>query len=211
MAAGLRYPHIVGRTEREQIAELKSYLYELVDVLEFSLSNTSAPASTGVEKAVSVDSITTFNAIKPLIIRSSDIINAYYAEVVNRMDNLPWISRALSAGVSESTVSSGRWGGTGVCYKVSAGGKHVYIAFNVSFSTSAGTIRVESETIPFPPSHDVKAICSVGFADGSLGIATVGISPVGEVNIYAVHQLPGAALSTGETVTWIDGYIDYWI
>lgn len=122
-----------------------------------------------------------------------------------------WISRALGTNVTDSTVPSGRWGGTGVYYRVCAGGKHVYVAFNVSFTTKNGTVRAESETIPQAPKYDVYNLCPVGFADGSRGIATVSVSPNGRVNIYAVHKLPGATLSTGETVAWIDGYIDYWI
>lgn len=121
-----------------------------------------------------------------------------------------WVSLPLGTNVAASSVYSGRWGGSGVYYRVCAGGKHIYVAFNVSFTTSSSTVRAESYTIPYPPNYDVYALCPVGFADGSRGIATVSISPKGIVNIYAVHKLPGATLSTGETVNWIDGYIDYW-
>ena len=128
-----------------------------------------------------------------------------------------WVARALGTNVVESDVNSGRWGGSGVFYRVCAGGKHIYVAFNVSFTTMDGTVRAESETIPlaYRPSYDVYALCPVGFPNDSndkpvRGIATVSVSPSGRVNIYAVHKLPGATLSTGETVKWIDGYIDYW-
>jgi hypothetical protein len=122
-----------------------------------------------------------------------------------------WLELPLGTGVAESETPSGRRGGTGVYYRVLAGGKRVCVAFNVSFTTSSSTVRAESHTIPYPPSYDVYALCPVGFSDGSRGIATVSVSPKGRVNIYAVHKLPGASLSTGETVAWIDGYIDYWI
>lgn len=123
-----------------------------------------------------------------------------------------WISRALGTNVVASTVNSGRWGGTGIFYRVCAGGKHIYVAFNVSFTTSSSTVRADSETIPsaYRPPYDVYALCPVGFSDNSRGIATVSVSPSGRVNIYAVHKLPGATLSTGETVKWIDGYVDFW-
>ena len=128
-----------------------------------------------------------------------------------RFEGEAWVSLPLGTAVAESSVNSGRRGGTGVYYRVCAGGKHVYVAFNVSFTTSSSTVRAESHTIPNPPPYDVYALCPVGFADGSRGIATVSVSPKGRVNIYAVHKLPGATLSTGETVNWIDGYIDYWV
>lgn len=127
-----------------------------------------------------------------------------------------WEELALGTNVVTSTVNSGRWGGTGVFYRVCAGGKHIYVAFNVSFTTSSKTVRVETQTetqkiLPkYRPQYDVYAFCPVGFADGARGIATVSVSPSGRVNIYAVHKLPGATLSTGDTVAWIDGYIDFW-
>ncbi len=121
-----------------------------------------------------------------------------------------WVELPLGTNVTDSTVNSGRWGGTGVFYRVCAGGKHIYVAFNVGFTTSSSTVRAESSTIPYPPTYDVYALCPVGFSDGSRGIATVSVSPKGRVNIYAVHKLPGATLSSGDTVKWIDGYIDYW-
>lgn len=139
---------------------------------------------------------------------AEDVTAIFRGEVLFKSE--AWISRALGTNVTESTVNSGRWGGTGVYYRVCAGGKHIYVAFNVSFITSTSTVRAESETIPFPPNYDVYALCPVGFSDGSRGIATVSVSPRGRVNIYAVHKLPGATLSTGDTVNWIDGYIDYW-
>ena len=123
-----------------------------------------------------------------------------------------WLPRALGTAVAESTVNCGRYGGTGVYYRVCAGGKHIYVAFNVSFTTKTSTVRADSETIPaaYRPSYDVYALCPVGFSDNSRGIATVSVTPSGRVNIYAVHKLPGGTLSSGETVSWIDGYIDFW-
>jgi hypothetical protein len=121
-----------------------------------------------------------------------------------------WVSLPLGTNVSASSVNTGRWGGSGVYYRVCAGEKHIYVAFNISFTTSGSAVRAESHTIPYPPSYDVYALCAVGFADDSIGIAKVGISPKGRVNIYPVYKLPGATLSTGDTVKWIDGYIDYW-
>lgn len=141
---------------------------------------------------------------------AEDITAIFRGEVQFKSEE--WVSRALGTGVVASTVNSGRWGGSGVFYRVCAGGKHIYVAFNVSFTTKTSTVRADSETIPaaYRPSYDVYALCPVGFSDDSRGIATVSVSPSGRVNIYAVHKLPGAVLSSGETVSWIDGYIDFW-
>jgi hypothetical protein len=131
-----------------------------------------------------------------------------------------WLALSLYSAVTESSVTTGRYGGTGAYYRVCTGEKRICITFNVSFTTSSSTVRVvdrykpgtEEYQIPakYRPSYDVYALCPVGFSDNSRGIATVSVSPSGRVNIYAVHKLPGATLSSGETVSWIDGYIDYW-
>lgn len=39
MTPQIRYPKITGRTPEEQIAQLKSYLYQLVDQLNYMLAN----------------------------------------------------------------------------------------------------------------------------------------------------------------------------
>lgn len=38
MTPKLRYPNITGRTPEEQIDQLKRYLYQLIDELNFALS-----------------------------------------------------------------------------------------------------------------------------------------------------------------------------
>lgn len=124
-----------------------------------------------------------------------------------------WESLGLSDTVNESATATGRWGASGCYYRVCAGEKHIYVAFNCSFATGSSTVRVNAETIPsaYRPPYDVYALCAVGYADGGRGIATVSVAPKsGRVNIYAVHRLSGTAPSSGETVEWIDGYIDFW-
>ena len=123
-----------------------------------------------------------------------------------------WLNLGLGEKVTDSATNSGRWGGTGCYYRVCAGEKHIYVAFNCSFATSSSTVRVNADTLPSPfkPEYDVYALCAVGYADGGRGVATVSVSPSGRVNIYAVHRLSGTAPSSGETVKWIDGYIDFW-
>lgn len=39
MSVSLRYPSITGRSEKDQITQLKSYLYQLVDDLNYVLPN----------------------------------------------------------------------------------------------------------------------------------------------------------------------------
>ena len=38
MSAKIRYPNITGASEREQLAQIKSFLHQLVDQLNYTLS-----------------------------------------------------------------------------------------------------------------------------------------------------------------------------
>lgn len=92
--ANLRLPNIYG-TDREQLAQMRSYLYQLVQELQFALSETNTSSSTYVvnqaPKQTSSTDIessaeATFNSVKSLIIKSADIVNAYYEEISRRLD-----------------------------------------------------------------------------------------------------------------------------
>ena len=82
----LRYPNITGKTEAEQMVQVKSYLHQLVEQLNWALNtvnsaqegNTSAPVvyKQG-EPSTPQDAEETFNSIKALIIKSADIVKAY--------------------------------------------------------------------------------------------------------------------------------------
>lgn len=119
-----------------------------------------------------------------------------------------WTQRNLSD-VAVSDAKIGRCG-NGAYYRVCAGGKHIYVAFNVSFTAKDGsTISVTKDPIPeaYRPPFDVYAVCPVGFNGGIMSTAIVGVTSGGIVNIYTVNR----QLSTMTDVAWIDGYIDYWI
>ncbi len=82
----LRYPNITGKTEAEQMVQVRSYLHQLVGELNWALSavdsyqggNTSAPVEyRQSESETSQDAENTFNSIKALIIKSADIVQAY--------------------------------------------------------------------------------------------------------------------------------------
>lgn len=92
MSVDLRYPNITGKTEAEQLTQVKSYLHQLVDQLTWALSNVDSTTPTITEKVVAKasttsvaqdDPISNFNSIKGLIIKSADIVTAYYEEIDN--------------------------------------------------------------------------------------------------------------------------------
>lgn len=87
----IRLPNITGKTEAEQLAQVKSYLYQFASQLQWALSTVEAGGNQNVvlQKNSSVskkeDSISpsNFNELKGLIIKSADIVEAYYEKIDN--------------------------------------------------------------------------------------------------------------------------------
>lgn len=88
MSIDIRLPNINGRTDSEQLAQIRSYLYQFASQLQWALgavetsngSNASTPTTTPSASAKN-DSTSNFNEIKGLIIKSADIVNAYYEQI----------------------------------------------------------------------------------------------------------------------------------
>lgn len=79
MGTEIRYPNIKNATEREMIAQVRSYLYQLVDQLNFTLDSMGA-SNTGqaTNNNATKDASKLFSEIKPLIVKSADIAKAIY-------------------------------------------------------------------------------------------------------------------------------------
>ena len=99
MGNEFRYPNIPNGTEKEQLAYLKSYLYQLVEQLQYATLGAGTASGyaaaqqpqKSVAKSTTEDSqnpVASFNSIKPLIIKSADIVNAYYETISNRLNGL---------------------------------------------------------------------------------------------------------------------------
>lgn len=95
MGFDLRLPSITGATEREQLSQIKSYLYQLTQQLQWALNTVetaSAPNKVASQASQNVivqskeeDAEVTFNSLKSLIIKSADIVDAYYEEIGKRL------------------------------------------------------------------------------------------------------------------------------
>jgi hypothetical protein len=96
MAYDIRLPNITATTEKGQLEQIRSYLYQFAEQLKYAVNiidgNTMA-VTKQVQTAVNaVDSPTTeqkvkqFGNLKSLIISSADIVNAYYEEITHRLE-----------------------------------------------------------------------------------------------------------------------------
>lgn len=89
MSYDLIYPNISANTEKGQIEQIRSYLYQFVDQLKWALNSIESSGVQVLQQA-SKSSVksnpteeevqTTFNSIKSLIIKSADIVESYYEE-----------------------------------------------------------------------------------------------------------------------------------
>ena len=95
MGMDIRLPNINASTEEGQLMQIKSYLYQFAEQLKYAISTLEAGGATSGEadrqeiSASPAETATpgsTFNSIKSLIIKSADIVNAYYEEINRRLE-----------------------------------------------------------------------------------------------------------------------------
>ena len=109
----LRLPNITATTEREQLLQIKSYLNQLIPELQFAMSNVSAPAVTTVAPTAKVvstapsnaDAQATFNSIKSLIIKSAEIVDAYYDEIEKKLNGEYFADSDFGSFIENTTAS----------------------------------------------------------------------------------------------------------
>lgn len=129
----LRLPNITGTSEREQLSQMKSYLHQLVGDLQFALQNIDSSNEGAVNPTpksllptvgispraiggASSDPRSTFESIKALIIKSADIVEAYYEEINKRLEGV-YVAQSdfgdyaqkTSQEIEENSTSTTRW------------------------------------------------------------------------------------------------------
>ena len=98
MAVDIRLPNITGKTEREQLLQLKSYLYQLSEQLQWAFSTISTQGGDGSSSVVinqvvgatssgdsSENTGPSFNELQSLIVKTADTVEAYYEEVTSKL------------------------------------------------------------------------------------------------------------------------------
>lgn len=102
MGVEIRLPNITGVTEREQLLQLKSYLYQLSEQLQWAFDNIntaggtsggyvvnqSSRGFTGSSGTSGGSSGISFSELKALIIKSADIVEAYYEEISKKLEGV---------------------------------------------------------------------------------------------------------------------------
>lgn len=94
MSAKIRLPNITAQDYQGKLMQVQSYLYQLVQELNYALASVNsdetgaagntAPSQSG--QSTEQEAAQSFNSIKALIIKSADIVNAYYEEISRRLE-----------------------------------------------------------------------------------------------------------------------------
>lgn len=121
MGIDLRYPNITGATEREQIQQLTSYLFQFVDQLQYVIGNFDTTVSNGyasttgkkTSEEASYDPQILFSDIKALIIKSADIVNAYYEKLKYRFEGA-YVAQSDFGTFKEQTLQDIETNSTGI-------------------------------------------------------------------------------------------------
>ena len=100
MSINIRFPNITGKTDAEQLYQVKSYLHQLAEQLNWALSTLESGVSTGTAKqqastnTVTKDELSTsFKELKSLIVKSADTVVAY-SEAAEELYNSRYVAQS---------------------------------------------------------------------------------------------------------------------
>lgn len=99
MSVDIRLPNINADTPEGQIAQMRSYLYQFSEQLNWALNHIESGAAlqnailpqnkqNQVQSQQKEDALTRFNELKSLIIKSADIVNAYYDKITQKLSGV---------------------------------------------------------------------------------------------------------------------------
>ena len=97
MGVQIKTPNITAGNDRERLMQIQSYLYQMAQQLQWAFStietgtgNVSQQTLQHAVKAAAkeADPADTFAGLKNLIIKSSDIVDAYYTEISKRLEGV---------------------------------------------------------------------------------------------------------------------------
>lgn len=97
MSAMIQLPQLTGGSEQEQLRQMRGYLYQMAQQLNYALGTVETSmiqvredSASALQRAASAGQKQspkgTFNSIKSLIIKSADIVDAYYEEITRKLE-----------------------------------------------------------------------------------------------------------------------------
>lgn len=118
-----------------------------------------------------------------------------------------WVSLGLANGTTESAYNYGRKE-TGCHYLVTEG-RQVHIACNLAFPyRGTGLILNES---PIPPEYRPKGIVLGLCPCNDRSVAALSVDSDGWIRAEWVQKMTETGMTGSADVSWVDGYLSYWI
>lgn len=109
MSLELRLPNITATDATGQVMQMKNYLYQMVQQLNYSMQTVQTSAAEAAVQAAQTasaasktDPASTFSEIKALIIKSADIVNAYYEQINRRLEGV-YVAQSTFGTYTEQT------------------------------------------------------------------------------------------------------------
>ncbi len=110
MSFNLRFPNITAMDEAGKLRQTQSFLHQLVQELNWALNTLETGTGSGPVAEIprgslaerEGDAMASFNDIKPLIIKSADIVNAYYEKIQAKLEGL-YVAQSDFGTYSEKT------------------------------------------------------------------------------------------------------------
>ena len=127
MGIDIRLPTINGKTESEQLAQIKSYLYQFAGQLQWALgtveagngSNVAPQKTTNGSSSKKEDPTSNFNELKALIIKSADVVDAFYDSITKLIDkNNRYVAQSVYGTFEEKTNNALYADGTGLTQQI---------------------------------------------------------------------------------------------
>ena len=98
MGVQIKTPNITAGNDRERLMQIQSYLYQMAQQLQWAFDTIQVSGGGGGQSVAQQtkttyvstpqDPNTTFAGIKDLIIKSADIVDAYYTEISKRLEGV---------------------------------------------------------------------------------------------------------------------------
>lgn len=91
----LQLPNITGKTVPEQVEQMRKYLFQLVEYIQVNQTLSTAVNTEKGNSSVAAGASfaqqeqqaqSAFNSVKSLIIKSAEIVDAYYAQISKRLE-----------------------------------------------------------------------------------------------------------------------------
>lgn len=112
MSIDIRFPNITATTPEGQLSQMRSFLHQTIQQLNWAFKTLetgtasgtaiSTRAAAGIQSDDDRNPTDTFNDIKSLIIKSADIVNAYYEQMSTRLEG-DYVAQSVFGEYSERT------------------------------------------------------------------------------------------------------------